>query len=293
MTISNLKQKKIITLAQQGLSIPEIAKETSTSYKTAKKYAGMITTPQPQLPAPQQPVIGGRSPKFAPPKSKRGSDTTRSYAVYENVPYYRPVSVDPPLGRGLVNVTDAKPLVPAKPLTKMQKEQEKFKNRKGIDVSWVQKENAERRLKNERIQRENIEEMRKKEHNEKMARHIDELQQIVAQKNQDRNREIIEHPVEQGFSRDGIQGAIREIVQVDKEKMHMTVMAFSSLKELQNNELYRIKKKKMDEKFLAGITPSALGFLDDIVKSVIMFSSKPKIVKAQLVKKPMKAIVIK
>ena len=155
MTIPTSKQKKIIGLAQQGLSIPDIAKETSTSYKTAKKYAGMSTTPQPQPPAPQQSVIDGRSPKFAPPKPKRDRDTTRSYASYENVPYYRPVRVAPPSFREpLEEPQQAKPTPEQKPskLAKPEKllnhEQLRFSERqnRGIPVPNITEINRQRKL---------------------------------------------------------------------------------------------------------------------------------------------------
>jgi hypothetical protein len=61
MTISSLKQRKIITLAQQGLSIPEIAKKTGTSYKTAKKYAN-----QPILQVQPTPVYDQPRPRQKP-----------------------------------------------------------------------------------------------------------------------------------------------------------------------------------------------------------------------------------
>jgi len=294
MTVPISKQKKIASLFQEGMSPSEIAKKTRVDYKTAKKYSGLSTTLQPQLPSQQRSVVDGCSPKFAPPKSKKPIDTTRSYAYYENVPYYRPVRVALPSGRDLVNTPDAKkPLVPLKPLTKMQKEQEEPENRKGIDVSWVQKENARREALRQRIQRDAMEEIRKREHNKKISQHINDIQSIIIEKNRKKNREIFEIPTKQGFSGEGIQQALREVADIDREEQKKKIMAYKSLKALQHGEIYRIKKKQINDKFVGYILPSFFDLLDNIVKSASILNSKPKIVKAQLPKKPMKAIVIK
>jgi len=297
MTIPTAKQKKIISLAQQELTIPEIVKETGITYKTVKKYAGMSTTSEPPSQVPQKSVIDVRSPKFAPPKPKRVRDTTRSYASYENVPYYRPVSIAPPSGRGLVTVTDAKPLIPAKPLTKMQKEQEEFKNRKGIDISWVPRENKERKRKNERIEREEARDIRNAKHDKKRAKAVADIEQTLIENKRLRDRRIFEldYPLEpnDGLTESRVRDAVKDVVKFDKEQQHKITMAYWKLRTIQNNEVYRVKKKQIDDKFVGDVALSVLGFVGDVVKFVIMVSSKPKIFKAQLVKKPMQARVIK
>jgi len=288
MTVPVSKQKKIASLFQEGMSPSEIAKKTGTDYKTAKKYAGMSTTSQ-------QPVTHDMSPKFAPSKPKRARDTTKIYADYENV-YYRPVSVAPPSGRGLGTVTDAKPLVPVKPLTKIQTERKNFKKRKWLPVGWVKDENERRHALNAKIQHEEEREKKNTEHRIKCSNAVNEIRQTINEKQQAKERENFERDMtleQNRVTREGVREAIHEVSKIDEAKQQKIAMAYRELRALQNGEVCRVKKKQINDKFVGDVAPSVLGFLDDVVKSVFMISSKPKIFKAQLVKKPMQARVIK
>jgi len=297
MTISTSKQKKINILAKQGLSIPEIVKETSTSYKTAKKCALMSTTSQPQPTVTQQSVITSCSPKSATTKPKKARDTTISYASYENVPYYPPLRIAPPSGRGILTVTDAKPLVPAKPLTKMQKEQEELKNRKGIDVSWVSRENNERRIKNERIEKEKAREIKNEKYYKERDKNIADFKNTLIENERLRDRTVFEqnYPLKpnSGLTESGVRNAVKDAMNVYNEQQRKKAKDYEKLWAKQNNEIYRIRKKQINDKFVADITPSVLDFLDNVRKSVNMISSKSKIYNVQLIKKPMQARVIK
>jgi len=277
------------------LSFPEIVKETGISYKTAKKYAEISTILQLQSPAQQRSVVEGCSPKFAPAKTKRPSDATSSYAYYENVPYYRPVSVALPSGRGIVNVTDAKPLVPAKPLNKMQKEQEELKNRKGIDVSWVSRENKKRRMLNERNEQEEARDILNAENDKKCAKAVDYINKKLIENKKSRDRSIfqLDESLEpdNGLTESGVRDAVKNELNLEEEKQHKIAMNYKDLRTIQNKEIYRLKKKQINEKFVGDIVSSVFGIVGDVVKSAIILNSKP--VKAKLVKKPMKTRVVK
>ena len=179
----------------------------------------------------------------------------------------------------------------------MQKEEEEFKNRKGIDVSWVPRENKERRRKNERIEHEEARNIRNAKHDKERAKAVADIKQTLIENKRLRDRRIFEldYPLEpnDGLTESGVRDAVKDIVNFDKEQQHKIAKAYEKLRAIQNNEIYRLKKKQINDKFEGDVVPSVLGFLDDVVKSVIMVSSKPKIVKAQLVKKPMQARVIK
>ena len=210
--------------------------------------------------------------------------------------YVAHVVIAPPSGRGLGTVTDAKPLVPAKPLTKIQKEQKEFKNRKGIDVSWVEKENKRRHA----IQREEEREKKNTEYRINFAQNINEITRMMYERRKAKERENYDSIIaseQNGLTKEGFRTAIREVVETNKEEQHKICRAYGELCSIQNNEVYRVKKKQINDKFIADITPSVLGFVGDIVKSFVIVSkipkSKPKIVMAQLVKEPMLAKVIK
>jgi hypothetical protein len=317
MTIPTYKQKIIITLAQQGLSIPEISKETSTSYKTAKKYAGISTTPQPQIPAPQQSVIDGRSPMpaipvydtqepYVPPHSsgqftdsdieqmyeyynreehKHQRDGARQHRLESNDGYERPI---PRVEH-----------VPVDPRQQAFDEQlEDFyqvHSRTGIPLTRPQAE-----VISSSPTFEEIEAGKRRTHHKKMLNlrwGLIEIEANVRKAKEEALNEQEDTNNGQKLTEAGIRNAIQEATTVDTEKQQKISDAYTSLSSTVNNEIYRVKRKKINDKFLADVAPSVLGFVGDVVKSFVIVSkipkSKPKIVMAQLVKEPMQARVIK
>jgi len=298
MTISSSKQKKIKVLFHEGMKIPDIVKKTGLDYKTAKKYALMNTTSQPQPQVTQQSVITSCSPSFTPAKPKRVRDTTRiTYEGDENITYYRPVRVVPPSSRSIITVSDVKPPILIEPLTKMQKEQEYLKNRKGIDVSWVPQENEDRRRKNQIIQREVESDIRRAKDNEDRVKAVDYINQKLIENKKNRDKSFSElHKIlddNKSLTESEVRDIVKHEINLEEVKQNKIARAYGALSDIQNKEIYRIKKKQINEKFLADIVLSGLGFVSDVVKSAIALNKKTKVFKVQLVEKPMQARVIK
>ena len=151
--------------------------------------------------------------------------------------------------------------------------------------------------KNERIEHEEARDIRNAKHDKERAKAVADIKQTLIENKRLRDRRIFEldYPLEpnDGLTKSGVRDAVKDIVNFDKEQQHKIAMAYGELCAIQNNEVYRVKKKQIDDKFVGDVALSVLGFVGDVVKSVIMVSSKPKIVKAQLVKKPMQVRVIK
>ena len=198
--------------------------------------------------------------------------------------YVAHVVIAPPSGRGLGTVTDAKPLVPAKPLTKIQKERKEFKNRKGIDVSWVEKENKRRHA----IQREEEREKKNIEYRINFAQNINEITRMMYERRKAKERENYDSIIaseQNGLTKEGFRTAIREVAEIDKENQQKISDAYTSLCSTLHGEELRVKKKKINDKFIADVTSSVLGFVGDVIKSIVLVHKIPP-------KKPLQARVI-
>lgn len=227
-----------------------------------------------------------RKQSYIQPVKRQMAKAVPVYTRRQPSSYIDQVRIAPPSGR--IVVAD-KPVVPLKPPTKIQKERKDFKDRDGIDVSWVKKENEERRRKNEEIEYRNQKDIKQSEYNKQYDQSLRDIYLLQIQNNQVKEREKFEldYPInpENRLTEKRVRSIIQDTMKIDKEKKHKICMAYSNLRTIQNGEIYRVKKKQINDKFIEDITPSVLAFIGDIAKSIILIRKIPP-------KKPLQARVI-
>ena len=106
-----------------------------------------------------------------------------------------------------------------------------------------------------------------------------ELTLIEHKKAREREQFELDYSVESnnGLTEKGVREAIKGVVETNKEEQHKICRAYGELCDIQNGEVYRVKKKKINDKFIADIMPAGWTFLNDILKSIqIIRSISPK-----------------
>jgi len=256
--LSDEKIVEIRELTRAGASVRITSALTGASIGSISHYTDDIDRPPPV-----------RKQSYIQPVKRQMAKAVPVYTGRQPSSYIDQVRIAPPSGR--IVVAD-KPVVPLKPPTKIQKE------RKGIDVRWVKKENEERRRKNEEIEYRNQKDIKQSEYNKQYDQSLRDIDLLQIQNNQVKEREKFEldYPInpENRLTEKGVRSIIQDTMKIDKEKKHKICMAYSNLRTIQNGEIYRVKKKQINDKFI-----------EDIAKSIILIRKIPP-------KKPLQARVI-
>ena len=270
--MKKLPDEKIVEireLTRAGVSVRITSALTGASIGSISHYTNDIDKPHPV-----------RKQSYIQPVKRQMAKAVPVYTRRQPSSYINQVRIAPPSGR--IVVAD-KPVVPLKPPTKIQKE------RKGIDVSWVKKENEERRRKNEEIEYKKQKDIEQSEYNKQYDQSLHDIDLLQIQNNQVKEREKFEldYPInpENKLTEKGFKSIIQDTMKIDKEKQHKICMAYSNLRTIQNGEVCRVKRKKINDKFIGDITSSALAFIGDIAKSISLIRKLPP-------KKPLQARVI-
>lgn len=269
--MKKLPDEKIVEireLTRAGASVRITSALTGASIGSISHYTNDIDRPLPV-----------RKQSYIQPVKQQMAKAIPVYTGRQPSSYIDQVRIAPPSGR--IVVAD-KPVVPLKPPTKIQKERKDFKDRDGIDVSWVKKENEE-------IEYRNQKDIKQSEYNKQYDQSLRDIYLLQIQNNQVKEREKFEldYPInpENRLTEKRVRSIIQDTMKIDKEKKHKICMAYSNLRTIQNGEIYRVKKKQINDKFIEDITPSVLAFIGDIAKSIILIRKIPP-------KKPLQARVI-